>query len=151
MSNVMTARQIAENWLVWVEQNFLLSEGTMRAQVAAEWQRLSETNSIREERPLWRSYTDQIIGHILDCPLEARGKLLDAIDARALAFVQDRIQSGTELLTGLVHQELSLKVAQGPQALPEFFRQLLLQHAAVPPGEDGAAAGPDREPQEVGT
>jgi len=137
----MAAKQIGEAWLAWVDEAFLLQEGAIRPQVVEEYQRLAQTDAIREERELWRSYTDDKIEKILKCPAEQRGQLLAAIDIRSLAFVQDRIQSGTELLTALVQQGLQLRVTE--DSLPDFFRQLLLQSPPAP-----AEAEQQPEPEE---
>jgi hypothetical protein len=131
MSTTMTAREIAQAWLCYVTERFGLADGCIRPQVQEEFQRLASTDSIRQERELWRSHTDRLIDKILDCPAEQRAQLLAAADPRSLAYVQDRIQSGSELLTAMAHKELQLNLEKGADSLPEFFRQILLQEEAA--------------------
>jgi len=123
----MTTKDVGAAWLSYVTDTFLLEEGTISPQVQSEYQRLAETDAINEERELWRAYTDEMIVRILQCPAESRSQLLTAIDARSLAFVQDRIQCGTELLIALAQRELKLNVGQDAASLPHFFEKMLLQ------------------------
>jgi hypothetical protein len=127
MSTVMTAVEIGEAWLGFVTETFELQDGCIRPDVEEEFQSLESTNAIDGQRPLWRNYTDELIDKILRCPPELRTRLLDGTDRRSLAYVQDRIQAGTELLTALAHKGLQLNLENGADSLPEYFRHLLLQ------------------------
>jgi hypothetical protein len=131
MSETMTALEIGEAWLSYVTETFMLEDGCIRPQVQQEYQRLESTDAITQERGLWRSHTDVLIDKITQCPAELRTDLLASIDPRSLAFVQDRIQCGTELLTAMAQKGLKLNVEQGAASLPDFFRQILLQNEAA--------------------
>ena len=131
MSTTFAAKEIGGAWLEFVTEIFQLEDGLIRPQVQQEYHRLAETNAISEERELWRDFTDRLIEKILQCPTDLRSDFLAAIDVRSLAFVQDRIHCGTELLTALVQKEMKLKVEE-EEALPHFFRQMLLQGTPPP-------------------
>jgi hypothetical protein len=131
MSTTMAAKEIGAAWLAYVTETFQLEEGAIRAQVEEEYRRLAKHDDITKERELWRDYTDTLIERILQCPRELRSQFLAAVDVRSLAFVQDRIQCGTELLAALVQKGLMLNIEEGDAALPDFFRQMLLQKATA--------------------
>ena len=131
MSTTMTALDIGEAWLSYVTDRFLLENGCIRPDVQEEYQRLESADAITGQRQLWRSHTDALIDRILQCPAEARPQLLSATDPRSLAFVQDRVQSVTELLTAMAQKGLKLNLEQGAASLPDFFRQMLLQNEAT--------------------
>lgn len=136
MSTTMTALEIGEAWLGYVTDTFVLENGCIRPEVQQEFQRLESNDTIRQERELWRAHTDALIDKVLQYPAELRPQLLAATDARSLAFVQDRIQSGTELLAALAQKGLKLNMEQGEASLPGFFRQLLLQNEAAEASSD---------------
>jgi hypothetical protein len=123
----MTAQEIGQAWLAYVTDTFMLENGCIRPDVEEEYKRLESVDAIKEERELWRGYTDEMIEKILQCSTESRPELLASIDRKSLAFVQDRIQCGTDLLAGLVQKGLKLNV-EGTEALPDFYRQILLQN-----------------------
>lgn len=126
MTTTLAAQEIGEAWLTYVTDTFMLADGNISPQVGEEYKRLESTDTITKERELWRSYTDELIDKILKSPPELRNQLFSMTDARSLAYVQDRIQCGTELLTALVQKGLKLKMEEDT-SLPDFFRQILLQ------------------------
>jgi hypothetical protein len=123
--SVMSAQEIGTEWLNYVTETFLLQDGSIRADVQDEYRELEESESFKTYRELWRTYTDELIEKILQCPAETRGELLAATDRRSLAYVQDRIHCGTDLLTTIAQKGLQVNLSD--QALPDFFRQILLQ------------------------
>jgi hypothetical protein len=131
MSATMTAREIGEAWLEYVTDRFLLENGCMRAEVQQEYQSLEASGDLTTYRGLWRNYTDELIDKILNSPAEERGCLLASTDAKSLAYVQDRIQVGTELLTAMAQKGLKLTTEEGAASLPDFFHQVLLQNQAT--------------------
>jgi len=129
MSTPITAHEIGKAWLAYITETFLLENGCIRPEVEDEFKRLEDTDAINQERELWRAYTDEMIDRILQTPSDERSQLLAAIDVRSLSFVQDRIQCGTDLLTTLIQKGLKINVGE-ESALPDFFRQILLQKQA---------------------
>jgi len=129
MSTPISAHELGEAWLVFITGTFMLENGCIRPEVEAEYKRLESTDAITQERELWRAYTDELIDKILYSSSEARCQLLSATDVRSLSFVQDRIQCGTELLTALIQKGMKVNVGDD-SALPDFFRQILLQKQA---------------------
>jgi hypothetical protein len=126
MDTTMTAKEISEEWLRYVTETFLLRDGCVRPEVEAEYRRLESTDSFTMDRELWRSYTDTLIQKILDASPESRQQLYSDTDHRSLAYVQDRVQCGTELLIALVQKDLQVNTG-GIASLEDFFRQILLQ------------------------
>ena len=126
MDTTMTAKEISEEWLKYVTETFLLRDGCVRPEVEAEYRRLESTDSFTMDRELWRSYTDTLIQKILDASPESRQQLYSDTDHRSLAYVQDRVQCGTELLIALVQKDLQVNTG-GIASLEDFFRQILLQ------------------------
>lgn len=126
MSTTMTAKEVSEAWLAYVNDTFMLEDGCIRPEVEEEYKRLESTDSITKERELWRSHTDTLIEKILESSPETRRQLLSTIDPRSLAYVQDRVHCGTKLLIALVQKELQINM-EGPSALPDYLRQILLQ------------------------
>src|SRR6266568_4696669 len=108
MSTTLTAVEIGEAWLGYVNDGFMLENGCIRSEVQEEYQLLESADDITTYRELWRSYTDEMIDKILLCPADERAELLESIDARSLANVQDRIQVGTELLMAMAQKGLKL-------------------------------------------
>lgn len=129
MSSTMTAQEIGEEWLTYISETFMREDGCNRAEVQEEYQRIETTDTFVRGRELWRSYTDGLIDKILQSPSEARPQLFSSTDPRSLAYVQDRIHCGTELLTALVQKGLQINLG-GAESLPDFFRQILLQKEA---------------------
>ncbi|NVN91568.1 MAG: hypothetical protein HXX11_13335 [Desulfuromonadales bacterium] len=127
MSTAMTAQEIGEAWLAYVTDTFMLEDGCVRPEVEEEYKRLESEDAFTQHRELWRSYTDNLIETILQTPAESRRQLFSTTDHRSLAYVQDRVQCGTEMLTALVQKGLKINV-EGTEALPDFFRQILLQN-----------------------
>jgi len=126
MSTTMTASEIGEAWLAYVTEMFMLEDGCVRPEVEEEYKRLESTDTITQERELWRTYTDALIDNILLSTPESRRQLLSSTDRRSLAYVQDRVQCGTELLTALVQKGVKLNM-EDDASLPDFFHQILLQ------------------------
>ena len=129
MSTTMTAKEISEAWLAYVTDTFMLEEGCIRPEVEEEYKRLEGTDSITQERELWRTYTDTLIDRILESSPELRRQLLSTTDPRSLVYVQDRVQCGTELLTALVQKGLQINT-EGMESTKDYFRQILLQKQA---------------------
>jgi hypothetical protein len=127
MSTTMTAQEIGEAWLVFVSETFMLENGCTRPEVQEEFMNLESSGSFTKDRELWRTYTDALIEKILQSPSEARPQLFSTTDHRSLAYVQDRIHCGTELLTALVQKGLQINLEK-TSSLPDFFRQILLQN-----------------------
>jgi hypothetical protein len=126
MSTTMTAQEISQTWLVYVTETFLLENGCIRPEVEEEYKRLESTDAFTTGRELWRSHTDGLVDKILQTPPESRPQLIATIDNRSLAYVQDRIHCGTELLIALVQKGLQINL-EGTASRPDFFRQILLQ------------------------
>jgi hypothetical protein len=129
MSTPMTSQEISQAWLVYVKETFMLENGCIRPEVEEEYKRLESTDSFTKERELWRTYTDALIDKILQTPAESRPQLLARTDHRSLAYAQDRIHCGTDLLIAFVQKGLQINL-EGAESLPDFFRQILLQKQA---------------------
>lgn len=129
MGTTMTAHEIGTAWLAYVTDTFMLENGCVRPEVEEEYTRLERNDTITQERELWRDYTDDLIDKILQCPQESRGQLLSKTDRRSLAYVQDRVQCGTELLTAMAQKGLKLNIEEDTE-LTDFFRKILLQKEA---------------------
>jgi hypothetical protein len=122
----MTAQEIGQAWLEYVTDTFMLEDGCVRTEVEEEYKRLESEDSITKDRELWRSHTDKLIEKILSGSAESRRQLYAMTDNRSLAYVQDRVQCGTELFTAMAQKGLKVNV-EGSDALPDYFRQVLLQ------------------------
>jgi len=129
MATKMAAQEIGEAWLTFVSETFMLEDGCIRPEVQEEYRRIEDTDTFAKGRELWRDYTDALIDRILQSQCEERSQLLIATDYRSLAYVQDRIHCGTDLLTALVQKGLQINL-EGAESLPDFFRQVLLQKPA---------------------
>lgn len=126
MSTTMSAQEIGKAWLEYVTDTFMLEGGCVRPEVEEEYKRLERADTITQERELWRVHTDELIDNILRSTPELRRQLLSSTDRKSLAYVQDRVQCGTELLTALVQKGMKLNL-EDDASLPDFFRQILLQ------------------------
>ena len=122
----MTAQEIGQAWLEYVTDTFMLEDGCVRTEVEEEYKRLESEDSITKDRELWRSHTDKLIEKILSGSAESRRQLYAMTDNRSLAYVQDRVQCGTELFTAMAQKGLKVNL-EGVAALPDYFRQILLQ------------------------
>lgn len=129
MSTPMTAQEIGEAWLTYVTATFMLEDGGVRPEVQEEYRRMECNNEFSKDRELWRPHTDKLIEKILEGSEASRRQLFSETDNRSLAFVQDRVQCGTELLTALIQKGLKINL-EGTDALPDFFRKILLQEPA---------------------
>lgn len=126
MERAMTAQEIGQAWLTYVTDTFLLEDGCVRTEVEEEYKRLESEGIITKDREVWRSHTDKLIEKILSGSAESRRQLYAMTDNRSLAYVQDRVQCGTELLTAMAQKGLKVNLG-GAEALPDYFRQILLQ------------------------
>lgn len=126
MERAMTAQEIGQAWLTYVTDTFLLEDGCVRTDVEEEYKRLESEGIIIKDREVWRSHTDKLIEKILSGSAESRRQLYAMTDNRSLAYVQDRVQCGTELLTAMAQKGLKVNLG-GAEALPDYFRQILLQ------------------------
>ena len=126
MSDAMTAKEISEAWLTFVNDTFMVENGCGRPDVGEEFKRLEECDQLGLMRERHRFATDMFIAETLNCTPEARSEMFSITDSKSLALVQDRIKCGTQLLIGFVQQDVQIKI-EGEQALEEFFQQMLLQ------------------------
>lgn len=122
----MTAKEISETWLTFVNDTFMIENGCGRPDVEAEIKRLEGCNQLELIRERHRFATDMFITEALDCTPEKRSEMFSITDCGSLALVQDRIQCGTQLLIGFVQQGVQIKI-EGEEALKEFLHQLILQ------------------------
>jgi hypothetical protein len=129
MNTTMTAQEIGEAWLTFISETFMLDNGCNRPDVQEEYADIERTHTFARGRESWRSYTDALIERILQSPPESLPQLYSATDSRSLAYVQDRIHCGTDLLTALVQKGLQINL-ETASSLPDFFRQILLQKEA---------------------
>lgn len=125
MSTTMSAKEIGDAWLAFVTDIFMLQDGAGRPEAEAELKRLEASGALKQAREEKRVATDKLIDEILGGQPESRRQLFATTDAAALALVHDRVQSVTQILTGLVQRGVEINT-QGPQHLPDFFRQMLL-------------------------
>jgi len=126
VSNIHSAHDLGEAWLAYVTELFILTDGKIRPQVEEEFEHLESTDSIARERELWRKHTDALMDKIIQTPPELRHQLLSDTDSRSLAYVQDRIQCGTELLAAIIQKGLQINL-DDKTTLPDFFKQILFQ------------------------
>ena len=126
MSDAMTAKEISEAWLKYIDDTFMVENGCGRPDVDEKFKHLEENGELGSAREHDRISTDMLIAETLNGTPESRSKMLSATGAESLALVQDRIQCGTQLLIGFVQQGTQIKI-EGEQALEEFFQQMLLQ------------------------
>lgn len=126
MSTATRAVDISKAWLAYVTDRFMLENGCIRPEVEEEYRRLESADSFTQDRELWRTYTDTLIDKILQSPPEMRRHIFATTDYRSLAYVQDRIQCGTELLTAMVQKGLQVNT-EGIASLDDYFRMILLQ------------------------
>jgi hypothetical protein len=126
MSTAMTAQDISQEWLSFVTETFMLENGCISQETQEEYKRIESADEFTKYREMWRTYTDDLIDNILRSTGETRLQLLSTTDIRSLAYVQDRILCGTELLTAMVRKGLQINLEE-TSSLPDFFRQVLLQ------------------------
>jgi len=126
MDTAMTAKEISEAWLTFVNDTFMIENGCGRPDVDEEFKRLEDCGQLGLLRERNRFTTDMYITQTLNSEPELRSKMFSITDSRSLALVQDRIKLGTQLLVGFVQQGVQIKI-EGEEALDEFFRQMLLQ------------------------
>ena len=126
MSTAMTAKEISEAWLTFVNDTFMIENGCGRPDVDEEFKRLEGCDQLGLMRERHRFTTDTFITEILNSAPESRREMFSITDSKSLALIQDRIQCGTQLLIGFVQQGAQIKI-EGEQELDEFFRQMLLQ------------------------
>ena len=126
MSDAMTAKEISEAWLAFVNDTFMIENGCGRPDVDEEFKRLEGCDQLGLMRERHRFTTDTFITETLNSAPESRLEMFSITDSNSLALVQDRIQCGTQLLIGFVKQGAQIKI-EGKQELEDFFRQMLLQ------------------------
>lgn len=130
MNTPITAQQMGNEWLDYIAATFILENGSFNISVKEAFERLESKNAITQERELWRNHTDELIDKIIqyDSP-ESKLKLYSETDPRSLAFIQDRIQCGTELLIVLANKGLQINLGEST-SLADYFRLILLQKEA---------------------
>ncbi len=122
----MTAKEISEAWLAFVNDTFMIETGCSRLDVEEEIKRLEGRNQLELLRERHRFATDMFITELLDCTPEKRSEMFSMTDCGSLALIQDRIQCGTRLLIGFVQQGVKIRI-EGEEELEEYFKQLILQ------------------------
>jgi hypothetical protein len=128
MSTAMTAKEISESWLKYIEDTFLIENGCGRPDVGEKFKHLEESGELGAARERDRITTDMLIAEILNSTAESRSRMFSITAPGSLALVQDRIQCGTKLLIGFVQKGVQINIeGEGEQALEHFFRQLLFQ------------------------
>jgi len=126
MSTAMSAKEISEAWLKYIEETFMVENGCGRPDVDEKFKRLEESGELGSARERDRVSTDMLIAEILKNAPESRSKMFSITGPGPLALVHDRIQCGTQLLIGFVQKGVQINI-EGEQALEEFFRQMLFQ------------------------
>jgi hypothetical protein len=126
MSDTMTAKEISEAWLTFVNDTFMIENGCGRPDVDEEFKRIEGSDQLGLMRERHRFATDLFITETLNNTPEKRIEMFSITDSKSLALIQDRIQCGTQLLIGFVQQDVQIKI-EGEQALEEFLRQILYQ------------------------
>jgi hypothetical protein len=126
MSTAMSAKEISEAWLKYIDDTFMIENGCGRPDVDNKFKSLEESGELGSARERDRITTDMLIAEILNGTPESRSKMFSFTGAEPLALVQDRIQCGTQLLIGFVQHETQINI-EGEQALEDFFRQMLFQ------------------------
>ena len=127
MSATLTAKEISEAWLAFVNETFMPGEGSSSGQEGDEmYRQLEESEQLQPARETWRTHTDKLIEEILGSAPESRREIISNMNPTAVALVHDRILCVTKLMAGFVQQDLKIKTDDGAD-LTEFFRQLLLQ------------------------
>jgi hypothetical protein len=130
MNTRITALQTGKEWLDYVAATFMLENGSFNNTVKEVFALLESKDAITQERELWRNHTDELIDKIIQCDSpEAKQKLYSETDPRSLAFIQDRIQCGTELLIVLANRGLQIDLGE-ETSLTDYFRLILLQKQA---------------------
>ena len=127
MSIAMTAKEISEAWLKYVEDIFLVENGCDRPDVGEKFKFLEDSGELAHARERDRITTDMLIAEMLNGTPESRSKMLSITGPLSLALVRDRIQCGTQLLMGFVQKGVQVNIDEGEQALEDFFRQMLFQ------------------------
>lgn len=130
MGTTMTAKEISEAWLAFVNDTFMTEFGCNRPSVVEEVKRLDDRGELMQAREDVRSETDELIGEILRTPAGSRTAMFSTTSSRSLALVNDRVQCGTQLLIGFVQQGVRINT-EGTDSLEDFFRQILLQRPAA--------------------
>ena len=126
MSTTMTAKEISEAWLIYVNDMFMSENGCNRPSVVEEFKRLDTSGKLMQAREDRRIDTDELIEEILLTPAESRDNLYCTFDSRSLALVNDRVQCGTQLLIGFVQNGQQINT-EGMASPEDFFRLILLQ------------------------
>jgi hypothetical protein len=126
MGTAMTAKEISEAWLKYIEETFMVDNGCGRPDVNEKFKSLEESGELRMNRERDRITTDMLIAEIMNGTPESRSKMFSITGPMSLALVQDRIQCVTQLLIGFVQKDVQINI-EGEQALEEFFRQMLFQ------------------------
>lgn len=126
MGTTITAKEISEAWLTYVNDLFMTENGCNRERVVEEYGRLDTSGKLMQSREDRRIDTDTLIDEILRTPAESRDNLYRTYDSKALALVNDRVQCGTQLLIGFVQKGQQINI-EGTASLEDFFRQILLQ------------------------
>jgi hypothetical protein len=127
MSTTMTAKEISEAWLAFVNDTFMTDEGSKSREEGDEMLKiLVESEKLASERETWRAHTDRLIEKILASAPESRREILAGMNPTAMALVNDRIQCVTEVMIGLAQKGLQMRNEE-EAPLSDFFRQMLLQ------------------------
>lgn len=126
MGTTITAKEISEAWLTYVNDLFMTENGCNRERVVEEYGRLDTSGKLMQSREDRRIDTDTLIDEILRTPAESRDKLYRTYDSKTLALVNDRVQCGTQLLIGFAQKGQQINI-EGMASLEDFFRQILLQ------------------------
>jgi len=140
-STTMAAQDVGAAWLEYVAATLMLTPDQVGESVTAEYARLQAEDEFSQYRELWRDHTDKLIIQILETPTEGRARLLEGTDPKSLAYVQERIHAGTDLITTLVRKGLTIEGLGDEAALLCFFRQILLQT----PEQQPAPASPEQQ------
>lgn len=126
MSTAMSAKEIGEAWLKYIDETFMVEKGCGRPDVDEKFKRLEESGELGTARERDRIPTDMLIVEILNRTPESRINMFSITGAESLALVQDRIQCVTQILLGFVQKGVRINI-DGEEALEKFFRQMLLQ------------------------
>ncbi|HXE96286.1 MAG TPA: hypothetical protein VN642_07765 [Dongiaceae bacterium] len=142
MSTTMTAKEVSEAWLIFINDTFMTENGCNRPTVIEEFRRLDTSGKLMQARENGRVETDYWIEEILQTPAESRREKYSTIDSRSLVLVSDRVQFGTQLLKEFVQQGRQINI-EGVASLEDFFRQMLLQRPATPESTPEAPEVPE--------
>ena len=130
MSTAMTAKEISEAWLAFINDTFMVENGCGRPDSEDELKRLEGAGMLGYMRERDRITTDMLIAEILKCDSQdSRIKLFSITGSTSLALVQDRVQCVTQLLIEFVKKDIQINIEE-EKGLEEFFRQMLFQRPA---------------------